>query len=190
LSSDLTTALSAALPAHLQHLAGPLVRYLEAARDLQAVANDLTTLDAVRQALSSLQGTPFSLPAGVVTLGADNNMGDVSMRDVVNGTLINITLPQPAVSPPVRPSHGLDDGQLRILRMLATKPVPSVRINYAEFGEQLGMSAREVEDEFKLLKKRVMLEVKLYVGSGNVELTPEASKLLRKLDSEAADALQ
>jgi len=182
--SDLSTAVRAALPPHLQHLVSPLVGYLEAAATLRDLASDPSASIAVAQALTSLRGTEVSLPAGVVAFGDSANLGDVTLRDTAGRDIINLTITLPSATPPA-PSHGLDAGQLRLLRMLVERPTSREGINHTVFAERTGMTVEEIADELKLLKQRGLLVLQLTLASTFVTVTPEGRKILRTIDQGA-----
>lgn len=184
-SPTLAEAVRAALPQHLHRLVEPVVAYLEAAVALRDLVSDPSASAAVAQALTSLRGTEIPLPAGVVTFGANTNLGDVTMRDVAGRDVINLSITLPASAPP-KPSHGLDDGQLRLLRMLTELPTRSAPVNHATFAERIGLTAEEVEDELELLRRHGLLSVKHYAGASIVEVTPTGRKLLRTIDQGSA----
>ena len=183
---DLVAAVRAALPLHLQQLAPPIVAYLEAAAVLRDLVSDPSTSVAVGQALAALRGTEVPLATGLVHFGVGANVGDVTMRDTAGRDVINLTIALPMATPP-RAAHGLDDGQLHLLRLLGEFPQPSARIDYNAFAAHAGITVEVLKDELKLLQQGGLLLFEPYLGNtASVGLTPTGRKLLRTLDQGAA----
>lgn len=181
-NQSLSERLRAVLPKHLQHHAETLGDYLEAVAALRALINSPASGAEVREALQQLSGEEFPVGNGVVTFGANAQMGDVQFRDTAGRDIFNITInTAPEISGAVtRQGFQIDQDQLLILRAMAR--MPDNRNSYASdeaIAAATGIPIDEVRDELDVLEGIGFLELaKTFDGSDAFLLAP-ARKFLR-----------
>lgn len=180
---NLTTALSAALPARLQHVAEPLARTLEAIADPNTGA-------AVSQALAQIAGRSLALSSGSVVSFNGSVGGPLTMRDTAGRDIINLTFNLVAPSSG-QSSKALDEEQLRIFEALGARADTNgwLEIDYARFGAELRLLASELEEELTTLAGLGLIEFVPSHGEADITLTSAGRKLLRRRRQEAYAAL-